>query len=171
MAVLDLLPHCVSGVYFMYHSDFEKFGLGKVSALREAALAIEQDYQYYYMGYYIHTCPKMQYKNDYKPQHILDLETMQWHEMDTEIWSMLDTNHYMSPSLLKGITSIPASRRAFKSALEAVTAYEDGGSLFHMHFPGMMSEDELLESVDLDDIRVRIQKDRIVHARVCGPPG
>lgn len=54
MAVLDLLPHCVSGVYFIYHSDFEKFGFGKISAVREAALALEGGYDYYYMGFYIH---------------------------------------------------------------------------------------------------------------------
>ena len=32
MAVLDLLPECVSGVYFIYHSDFARCNLGKVSA-------------------------------------------------------------------------------------------------------------------------------------------
>lgn len=25
------------------------------------------DLQYYYMGYYIHSCPKMRYKADYSP--------------------------------------------------------------------------------------------------------
>jgi arginyl-tRNA--protein-N-Asp/Glu arginylyltransferase len=48
MAVLDLLPHAVSGVYFLYHQDFEAYAFGKISALREAALAREQKYQYYY---------------------------------------------------------------------------------------------------------------------------
>ena len=32
MAVLDLLPECVSSVYFIYHSDFAQHNLGKVSA-------------------------------------------------------------------------------------------------------------------------------------------
>ena len=50
MAVLDFLPWCVSGVYFMYHSDFSQWGFGKLSACREAALAAEEGYQYYYMG-------------------------------------------------------------------------------------------------------------------------
>lgn len=68
MAVLDLLPDCVSGVYFMlvasdnltsrdqwltnsrYHDDIGKWSPGKLSALREAALAIEDGYKYYYMG-------------------------------------------------------------------------------------------------------------------------
>lgn len=50
MGVLDLLPHCVSGVYFMYHEDYRAWGFGKLSACREAALAREGGYQYYYMG-------------------------------------------------------------------------------------------------------------------------
>ena len=75
MAILDLLPHCVSGVYFIYHSDFEKWSFGKLSALREAALALEGGYQYYYMGYYIHSCAKMRYKGEYRPQHVLDPES------------------------------------------------------------------------------------------------
>lgn len=50
MSVLDLLPHIVSGVYFIYHEDYAKWSLGKVSACREAALAKEGGYRYYYMG-------------------------------------------------------------------------------------------------------------------------
>jgi len=30
MAVLDILPNCVSSVYFMYDKDWERFSLGKV---------------------------------------------------------------------------------------------------------------------------------------------
>jgi len=52
MSVLDFLPWCVSGVYFIYHNDYEKYGFGKLSACREAALAAEEDYKYYYMGRY-----------------------------------------------------------------------------------------------------------------------
>lgn len=50
MAILDFLPWCVSGVYFIYHSDFSQWGFGKLSACREAALAAEEGYKYYYMG-------------------------------------------------------------------------------------------------------------------------
>ena len=63
--VLDLLPHCVSGVYFVYHPDFSPLRAWARSArCARAALAREGGYGYYYMGYYIHSCPKMQYKND-----------------------------------------------------------------------------------------------------------
>lgn len=50
IAVLDLLPQCVSSVYFLYHEDFVKFGMGKLGACREIALALEGGYEYYYLG-------------------------------------------------------------------------------------------------------------------------
>ena len=66
MGVLDLLPDCVSSVYLMYavlsfqpssclthsryHEDFSEWNFGKISALRETALALEGRYRYYYMG-------------------------------------------------------------------------------------------------------------------------
>lgn len=94
MAVLDLLPHAVSGVYFIYHSDFEKWSFGKLSALREAALAHEQGYQFYYMGYYIHSCKKMRYKGDYKPQYVLDYHSGEWNILDDEMRSLMNRRKY-----------------------------------------------------------------------------
>ncbi|KAL0582028.1 Arginyl-tRNA--protein transferase 1 [Marasmius crinis-equi] len=41
MAVLDILPSCVSSVYFMYDDSWDEFSLGKISALREISLANE----------------------------------------------------------------------------------------------------------------------------------
>lgn len=50
VGVLDLLPQCVSGVYFMYSEDVNQWNLGKLGALRELAMAVEFGYRYYYMG-------------------------------------------------------------------------------------------------------------------------
>ncbi|KAK0316646.1 Arginyl-tRNA--protein transferase 1 [Friedmanniomyces endolithicus] len=99
MSVLDLLPHAVSGVYFLYHSDFEKWSFGKLSALREAALALEKGYEYYYMGYYIHSCKKMRYKGDYKPQHVLDYYSWEWDVLDDEMRALMDRWKYASMSV------------------------------------------------------------------------
>ncbi len=41
MGIIDILPNCVSSVYFMYDSKWERFSLGKLSALREISLARE----------------------------------------------------------------------------------------------------------------------------------
>ncbi|KAK6504746.1 Arginyl-tRNA--protein transferase 1 [Arthrobotrys musiformis] len=104
MAVLDLLPDCISGVYFMYHTDFSQYALGKLSAVRETALAEEGGYEYYYMGYYIHSCPKMRYKCEYQPAEILDPECYDWHPFDDAFRSALDHKPYYSPSLEKILT-------------------------------------------------------------------
>ena len=76
VAVLDILPFCVSSVYFFYDPDYSFLSLGVYAALREIGLTqslnmVLPDLKYYYMGYYIHSCPKMRYKGDYKPSELL----------------------------------------------------------------------------------------------------
>lgn len=94
MGVLDLLPHCVSAVYFLYHESIHKYNPGKLGAMREIALAVEGGYRWWYSGYYIHTCPKMQYKNDYAPQYILDPETLTWHPLTKTDMAIFDHKGY-----------------------------------------------------------------------------
>jgi arginine-tRNA-protein transferase len=55
VAVLDVLPNCVSSVYFMYDPTYSYLSLGKYSALREIALTQELEdkvskLHWYYMG-------------------------------------------------------------------------------------------------------------------------
>jgi arginine-tRNA-protein transferase len=50
-AVLDFLPNTISSVYFVYDPEsMGKFGMGKVSAVREVAMCIEGGYKYYGLG-------------------------------------------------------------------------------------------------------------------------
>nr|OQO28901.1 hypothetical protein B0A51_03228 [Rachicladosporium sp. CCFEE 5018] len=98
MSVLDLLPHAVSGVYFIYHRDFEKWSLGKLSALRELALALDEGYEYYYMGYYIHSCMKMRYKGTYKPQYVLDFDNLEWDLLDDRMKELMEKRKWVSMS-------------------------------------------------------------------------
>ncbi|KAG5356923.1 Arginyl-tRNA--protein transferase 1 [Yarrowia sp. C11] len=76
MAVLDILPLCVSSVYFLWDPDYARWGLGKVAAMREIALAKALSLPYYYMGYYIPDCVKMKYKGEYHPSYLLDPESL-----------------------------------------------------------------------------------------------
>ncbi|TRZ02385.1 hypothetical protein DNTS_021095 [Danionella cerebrum] len=67
VGVVDILPSCVSSVYLYYHPDFSTLSLGTYSALREIAFTRQLHQQspklaYYYLGFYIHSCPKMRYK-------------------------------------------------------------------------------------------------------------
>ena len=55
ISVIDILPHCVSSVYFIWHKDYAWASLGKLSALCEAALARSMrdagaDVRWLYMG-------------------------------------------------------------------------------------------------------------------------
>jgi arginine-tRNA-protein transferase len=163
MGILDLLPHCVSGVYLLYHSDFEQWQFGKLSALREAALALEGGYKYYYMGYYIHSCVKMKYKGDYKTQHVLDPETYEWHPLDDELRGLLDKKAYVSMARERrrkisgdAVDQDDYSDYPMPTAAEAGKATKKGVSLFDLQIPGIMTVDEIEEQLDLDTMPVRV---------------
>ncbi|KAH9940591.1 arginine-tRNA-protein transferase [Amylocystis lapponica] len=101
MGVIDILPNCVSSVYFMYEKKWERFSMGKLSALRETALAKEihdagaEDVQSLYMGFYIHSCQKMRYKGDYHPSYLADPEEYTWFPLET-CRPLLDKYRYAS---------------------------------------------------------------------------
>lgn len=76
VGVLDLLPWCISSVYFFYDPDYSALTFGTLSALFEIQLTQQMhekkpDVKWYYMGYYIHTCPKMRYKSQFRPSFLL----------------------------------------------------------------------------------------------------
>lgn len=98
VGVLDLLPHAVSSVYLFYDPDYHEWDWGKISAMHEIALTIEKGYEYYYMGYYIHSCPKMRYKAQYGPNYLLDPESLEWNLFDEELRKKLDSRKYVSLS-------------------------------------------------------------------------
>ncbi|CAG9462494.1 unnamed protein product [Pedinophyceae sp. YPF-701] len=90
VGVVDVLPRCLSSKYFFWDPDLASLSLGKVGALteiqwvRDAAAGLPRDspLQYYYLGYYIHSCPKMKYKADYSPSELLDPFEYTWHRYD-----------------------------------------------------------------------------------------
>lgn len=87
VGVLDILPSCVSSVYLYYHPDFSSLSLGTYSALREIAFTRQLQEQspklaYYYLGFYVHSCPKMRYKGQYRPSDLLCPETYTWVPME-----------------------------------------------------------------------------------------
>ncbi|KAI8325274.1 hypothetical protein GQ54DRAFT_295530 [Martensiomyces pterosporus] len=83
VGVLDILPKCVSSVYLFYDPEYSHLSLGSYSALREIALVrgLHQktpEIAYYYMGYFIPSCPKMTYKAHWRPADLLDFITFKW---------------------------------------------------------------------------------------------
>jgi arginine-tRNA-protein transferase len=174
IGVLDLLPHAVSGVYFMYHESIHMWNLGKLSAMREAALAAEEGYRWYMMGYYIHSCIKMKYKVDYHPQYILDPESHTWDILDDDVKRRLDARKYVSLSREKreNIEALTANDRVSVKDQAGDTIdtrqIEDGNSdneslssmddvsLFFRNMPGLLPQSELTHDL-LDHIKLRVR--------------
>ncbi|KAG5239939.1 arginyl-tRNA--protein transferase [Salix suchowensis] len=83
VGVIDILPKCLSSKYFFWDPDFAYLSLGKYSALQEIGWVKENEVycpslQYYYLGYYIHSCSKMRYKAAYRPSELLCPLRYQW---------------------------------------------------------------------------------------------
>jgi arginine-tRNA-protein transferase len=76
VGVVDILPKCLSSKYLFWDPDLAFLSLGKYTALKEidwVKTAQEHcpSFQYYYLGYYIHSCNKMRYKAAYRPSELL----------------------------------------------------------------------------------------------------
>lgn len=174
IGVLDLLPHAVSSVYFMYHESIHTWNPGKISAMRETALAAEDGYRWYMMGFYIHSCKKMKYKVDYHPQYVLDPESHTWDLLDDEFKRRLDARKYVSLSREKR-ENIEAPNANGGSSIEALTddpmetnnidggssddddfSSTEGISLFSRNMPGLVPQSELTPAL-LDHIKLRVR--------------
>ncbi|CAL1682933.1 unnamed protein product [Lasius platythorax] len=98
IGVIDILPSCISSVYFVYDPAYSQLSLGTFSSLREVYLTrqlnkVASDLKYYYMGFYIHTCPKMRYKAKMRPSKLLCPQTYMWCDIEPCL-TKLDNQKY-----------------------------------------------------------------------------
>jgi len=174
VGVLDLLPQCVSAVYFMYHESVQQYSFGKIGALREIALAKELGYKWWYAGFYIHSCIKMRYKGDYSPQYMLDPESYNWNLLDDSLKQKLDKNSYVSLSHIASNTrsedeshsTLPSSAGASQTDAGApddpVDENEDGPvpfpdlPIFARNMPGILTKTQILTESDLDHVKISL---------------
>jgi len=178
VGILDLLPDCVSSVYFMYDESVAAYYPGKLGALQEISLAYEKGYRWWYPGFYIHSCPKMRYKIDYAPQYILDPVTLEWDLLDRSVLDLLDKKAFVSLHLERQRAKDgekaeePPTKMAkpngsiakeSDSATEADEADESVGeedaddgdhSLFHSGMAGVPSLEEMME-IDMSHIALK----------------
>ncbi|XP_055312807.1 arginyl-tRNA--protein transferase 1-like isoform X2 [Sitodiplosis mosellana] len=99
VGVIDILPKCVSSVYFFYDPEYSFLTLGTYGTLREVQFVRElnestAELSEYYMGFYIHSCPKMRYKGKLHPSYLLCPETYTWHLINDDILKLLDESKY-----------------------------------------------------------------------------
>eukprot|EP01026_Neomeris_dumetosa_P035804 TRINITY_DN28773_c0_g1_i6.p2 TRINITY_DN28773_c0_g1~~TRINITY_DN28773_c0_g1_i6.p2 ORF type:complete len:252 (-),score=35.97 TRINITY_DN28773_c0_g1_i6:207-962(-) len=99
VGVVDILPRCLSSKYFFWDPDYAHLALGKFSAIKEIEWVQEvsktsPQLQYYYMGYYIHSCHKMRYKAGYQPSQLLCPLRFSWVHIDDAVNDALDRQKY-----------------------------------------------------------------------------
>jgi len=131
VGVLDILPGCVSSVYFYYDPEYSHLSLGTYSAIREIQLTVGLGLKYYYLGFYIHSCDKMRYKGRYSPSDLLSPSAYTWHPIQQCI-PLLETNKYST--LNQESSAVP--RRA-KANLRKVKLYLEGDIVAYN--PGLIS--------------------------------
>ncbi|KAI8475389.1 MAG: arginine-tRNA-protein transferase [Monoraphidium minutum] len=102
VGVVDVLPRCLSSVYLYWDPTLAPLAPGKLSALLEIEWLA-----YYYMGFYIHTCPKMRYKADYAPSELLCPEALAWVRIDPAVLAALDQQPFVALSRLPGARTCP----------------------------------------------------------------
>jgi arginyl-tRNA---protein transferase len=167
IGVIDLLPNCVSAVYFMYHESIHQWSPGKLGALREIALAAEEGYRYWYAGFYIHTCPKMKYKIDFAPQYLLDPDRLEWVQVDKQLLAKFDERGFLR---LKDPDTEPPPRTYDDLPMELCDqpddnpsseqdsdSDDDSESFFSSNMPGVLSMDQV-DSLDLDQYLVHVDR-------------
>ncbi|KAL1238104.1 Arginyl-tRNA--protein transferase [Trichinella pseudospiralis] len=87
VGVLDILPN----------------SLKEIELTRHLAKIIPQ-LHFYYMGYYIHNCPKMRYKGNFHPSFLLCTETCNWFPIETCLGMLNLGNCYKFSSANAGET-------------------------------------------------------------------
>lgn len=122
VGVVDILPKCLSSVYFFYDPEYAHFQLGKYSALQEIEWIQHQlqdhpGFQYYYMGYYIPTCQKMVYKGSYRPSMLLCPETYDWYPL-AQVHQNIENGQYAAFHTTHMSEKKSQSRKIFELILQ-----------------------------------------------------
>lgn len=158
VGVLDVLPSCLSSKYLFWDPDFAFLSLGKYSALKEIEWVKEAEVrypklQYYYLGYYIHSCSKMRYKAAYSPAELLCPLRYQWVPFHIAK-PLLDRSSYVVlsdfPILINGESS---SSQLPSSQTPKPCAKPGGGSYLDNDDDGDMDIEYGLESTVSDESR------------------
>ncbi|CAL5407466.1 unnamed protein product [Camellia sinensis] len=119
VGVIDILPKCLSSKYLFWDPDFAFLSLGKYSALQEIDWVKENQVhcpslEYYYLGYYIHSCSKMRYKASYRPAELLCPLRYQWVPFDIAR-PLLDRKPYV---ILSDFATLPNGELPAPKVLE-----------------------------------------------------
>lgn len=71
VGIVDRCPDCLSSVYFYFDPSEAKRSLGVFGALSEIEECRRRGLAYWYIGYYVRDCSRMNYKASYRPCELL----------------------------------------------------------------------------------------------------
>jgi arginine-tRNA-protein transferase len=77
-AILDIAAQSVSAVYSVYNPNEKRRSLGTAIILKSIEWAQNNQFKYYYLGYYIPGHKKMDYKARFKPAQIRNPKSGSW---------------------------------------------------------------------------------------------
>ncbi|KAA8534081.1 hypothetical protein F0562_031726 [Nyssa sinensis] len=147
VGVIDILPKCLSSKYLFWDPDLAFLSLGKYSALQEISWVSDNQVhcptlQYYYLGYYIHSCSKMRYKAAYRPSELLCPLRYQWVPFEI-VRPLLDRKPYVI------LSDFATSQNVLEDHMEL--QLDDPGQEDSNDVPIDEDEEMELDSEDSDD--------------------
>ncbi|KAF9920731.1 Arginyl-tRNA--protein transferase 1 [Linnemannia zychae] len=159
VAVLDILPKCISSDYFYYDPSLSSLSLGKYSTLREIALVQDlkaipgfESMEYYTMGHYVHSAPKTHYKTMYHPSFLLDPETYNWmpfekceHVLQSKHYYSLSESERFHPRVQGLLITMVAEKRAREKSLQGFQNEID------LTGEGLNTRDQIDHELSIDD--------------------
>ncbi|GLI61855.1 hypothetical protein VaNZ11_004363 [Volvox africanus] len=127
VGVVDVLPRCLSSVYFFWDTSLASLALGKFSALQEILwvqrnLTTSPSLHYYYMGFYIHTCPKMRYKAEYRPSDLLCPMRKVWVRITPQLLAAIEQRPFLELSAEEGAVCQPNLAAPSSKVTEAASS-------------------------------------------------
>ncbi|CAH8389714.1 unnamed protein product [Eruca vesicaria subsp. sativa] len=165
VGVVDILPKCLSSVYLFWDPDYAFLSLGKYSAIQEINWVRENQVhcptlEYYYLGFYIHSCSKMRYKAAYRPSELLCPLRFQWVPYDVAR-PLLDKKPYVILSDIKESQSQCSSQPHASETLGTSEHEEMEQGETNDHFMGGSDDDEDEEMDESESEDTYIESDII----------
>lgn len=80
---LDISSSGISTVYYTYRDQLSKRGPGIFSILKEIEFTRSMELNYYYLGYYVPGCSRMEYKAKFSPLEVYSWDDARWNNFDT----------------------------------------------------------------------------------------
>ncbi|WVZ98771.1 hypothetical protein U9M48_044162 [Paspalum notatum var. saurae] len=158
VGVVDILPKCLSSKYLFWDPDLSFLSLGKYTALKEIDwVKTTQEHcpslQYYYLGYYIHSCNKMRYKAAYRPSELLCPVRYEWVHynlakplLDKSQYSVLSDYAAMQGEVPQPLICVPSDDCSAKVDHHGSPSDVDDDEDFNDYESDMMVEEEIVPS-------------------------